>query len=74
MSGICLLFASWLSDVDVETIVILQRSCNDCMRCADFNETEWSFCCFVSRDAIATIDDGAVTLSLLENFEAPLGV
>ena len=39
-------------------------SCNDCMRCVDFNETEWSFCCFVSRDAIATIDDGDVTLSL----------
>ena len=34
VSGICLLFASWLSDVDVETMVIFQRNCNDCVRYA----------------------------------------
>ena len=29
-----------------------------------FNETKWSFYRYVSRDAIVTIDDGALTLSL----------
>ena len=36
VSGACLLFASWLSDVDVETMVVFQRNCNDYLRYADF--------------------------------------